>query len=343
MNYIVWKGEDSRELKGLIICELPPISKPKMRVTETAIDGVDGSIIEELGYSSYDKALTIGLTQNADINAIIKYFTGSGEVVFSNEASKYYKANIIGQIDFARLVRFRTATVIFRTQPFKYLVNEEAVTTGSQQVVESYLITNGVYADGTNVTTEDEGENWEVTTKFIEVNSSQQYSITGTITEAGSPISVYQYNEGKTLLYTTSVSKTDGSFTFVTLSNAKYIKFDAYTPIVDWSTVNLTERNLKTNYTVWNNGNQKSKPLIRIVGAGQVDCIVNGNTVFRYTFPENVSEVYIDSELQDAYLGSVLKNRNMAGDFPILQAGKNTITFDGTVTEAEISARSKWI
>ena len=95
MNYLIWNGKDSRDVKGLIICELPPISKPQMRVAETVIDGVDGSIIEELGYSSYDKALTIGITQNADIDEISQYFSGSGEVVFSNEPDKFYKASII--------------------------------------------------------------------------------------------------------------------------------------------------------------------------------------------------------------------------------------------------------
>ena len=61
MNKIIWKDIESTEIKGLMICELPPITKPKMRVQETTIDGVDGSIIEELGYESYDKTITIAL------------------------------------------------------------------------------------------------------------------------------------------------------------------------------------------------------------------------------------------------------------------------------------------
>ena len=60
MNYVIWNGRDSREIDGLLICELPPITKPQMRVKETAIDGVDGSIIEELGYESYDKVEALG-------------------------------------------------------------------------------------------------------------------------------------------------------------------------------------------------------------------------------------------------------------------------------------------
>ena len=123
-NYIVWNNIDSRDINGLLICELPPITKPQMRVKETAIDGVDGSIIEELGYESYDKTIAVGLKIGADIDEVIEYFTGNGEITFSNEPNKYYKARIIKSIDYDRLLRYRTAKVTFRVQPFKYASDE---------------------------------------------------------------------------------------------------------------------------------------------------------------------------------------------------------------------------
>lgn len=120
MNYIVWNGKDSRNIKGLLISELPPITKPKMRTKEIVVEGVDGSIIEELGYESYDKTISIGLKIGADVDEVIEYFTGSGEIIFSNEPNKYYRANIIKAIDYARLLKYRVAKVTFRVQPFKY-------------------------------------------------------------------------------------------------------------------------------------------------------------------------------------------------------------------------------
>ena len=125
MNYIKFNNIDSRIIKGLIISELPPISKPKMKIQETTIDGVDGSIIEELGYESYDKSLKIGLARDFDIDEIIKYFSGKGTMVFSNEPDKYYNVNILEQIDYVRLLRFRTADIKMRVQPFKYEYEEE--------------------------------------------------------------------------------------------------------------------------------------------------------------------------------------------------------------------------
>ena len=120
MNYIIFNDKDSRDVKGLLISELPPIRKPNMRVKETVIDGVDGSIIEELGYESYDRTVIIGLKIGADVDKISEFFTGSGKVVFSNEPDKYYIATVVKSIDYERLLRYKVAKVTFRVQPFKY-------------------------------------------------------------------------------------------------------------------------------------------------------------------------------------------------------------------------------
>lgn len=233
-NLILWKTIDSTTINGLVICELPPITKPKMRVLETTIDGVDGSIIEDLGYESYDKTIKIGLSKNYDINEIIEYFSGEGNLILSNEKMgngkfPYYKAKIIEQIDYERLLRFKTANVKFRVQPYKYLFNEK----------------------------------------------------TQTITENGSKVN--------------------------------------------------------------NQGLEVSKPKMTIFGSGTIQLSVNNLLVFEYTFPEDETSVVIDSENQDAYLGNVLKNRNMTGEFPILNPGENTISWDGNITKIEVDANSRWL
>ena len=140
MNYIIFNGKDSRDIKGLLISELPPITKPNMRVKETVIDGVDGSIIEEMGYESYDKSVVIGLKIGADVDKISEFFTGSGEVVFSNEPDRYYTARVIKNIDYARMLRYRVAVVTFRVQPFKYdrvEVARQATSERTSMIVEN--------------------------------------------------------------------------------------------------------------------------------------------------------------------------------------------------------------
>lgn len=127
MNYFNFKNIDSRNISGLIVQELPPITKPPMRVSLIEIDGRDGDLIEELGYQAYDKVINIGLTRSYDINEIISWLNGEGELILSNENDKYYKAKIIEQIDFERLARFKTANIKFHVQPYKYKIDENFI------------------------------------------------------------------------------------------------------------------------------------------------------------------------------------------------------------------------
>ena len=121
-NYIVLNNQNSNEITGLLIQSLPPISQPKIRANIEEIDGRDGDIITKLGYSAYNKKITIGLYGDYDVDDVIAYFTNnqSGKVTFSNEEDKYYNYEIIDEIDFERLIRFKTATVTMHIQPFKY-------------------------------------------------------------------------------------------------------------------------------------------------------------------------------------------------------------------------------
>ncbi|MDR0405013.1 MAG: phage tail family protein [Oscillospiraceae bacterium] len=144
MNCIVWNNIDSRSIPGLLICELPSISRPKIRTQITEIEGKDGDISDNLGYSAYDKTLKIALVKNYDINAIAKYLSGSGKITFSNEPDKFYNAQISEQIDFERLIRFKTATVKFHTQPFKYLINESLAELEITHETEFSVINQGL-------------------------------------------------------------------------------------------------------------------------------------------------------------------------------------------------------
>ena len=110
-NTITLNGVESSTIPGLLIQELPAISKPLMRTEVETIDGRDGDITTDLGFSAYDKQISIGLFADYDIDQIIAYFNSKGTVIFSNEPDKFYNYEIVDQIDFERLVRYRTATV----------------------------------------------------------------------------------------------------------------------------------------------------------------------------------------------------------------------------------------
>ena len=125
--YIIINGVSSKNINGLLIQSLPPISKPKMRTSIEEIDGRDGDIVTTLGYAAYDKAITIGLKGDYNVDDVIEYFNSSGQVTFSNELDKYYNFAIYDTIDFNRLIRFKTANINIHVQPFKYSLEEPPV------------------------------------------------------------------------------------------------------------------------------------------------------------------------------------------------------------------------
>lgn len=125
--YLIINGVSSKNIDGLLIQSLPPISKPKIRTSIEEIDGRDGDVVTTLGYAAYDKAITIGLKGDYNVDDVIEFFNTSGQITFSNELDKYYKFAIYDTIDFNRLIRFRTANVNIHVQPFKYSLDEPPI------------------------------------------------------------------------------------------------------------------------------------------------------------------------------------------------------------------------
>ena len=458
MNSIIWKGVSSTTISGLLISELPPISKPGMRVKETAIDGRDGSILEDLGYSSYDKSVVIGLHGNFDINKVIKYFTGEGEVVFSNEPDKVYTAKIVGHIDYNRLLRYRQTTIPFRVQPFKHKLNEaykEAQTevlNGTALVIndleDAKLKTFSIYGKTTqngtptlenpvelvsvgdsgsiivqNMTiatpnglcgipvssggnyTDEYGQQWvcdeidlvrgvyvqRIVRKDFDGTEEWDYSKQGEyfllhhsilrsaymglplcshfIRSATISSGVFFVGQAGFAFYHTSSSVSEWkAFLSKQFANGTPVKLVGVlaNPIeISLSTeelsayaeLHINEPNTTVQndgnahmkleyfkpYEVFNEGLETSKPIMMLKGEGTVVISVNGYEMFQYTFPEGENEVVIDSEKEDAYLGDVLKNRNMNGEFPVLLPGTNIIEWSGYVSSIEILPRSRWL
>lgn len=440
MNGIIWKGVSSTTIQGLLISELPPITKPEMRIRETEIEGRDGSIIEELGYSSYVKTVKIGLHGNFDINKVIKYFTGEGDIVFSNEPDKIYKAKICGKIDYTRLLRYRQASIPFLVQPFKYKLNEYLretqtatvsgtnimlndsgntplqITTEAEEVIvhgknivnaysfdvgankslnvydEGYKIVVVGGTNGTNLATRlylpmhTKGKTYtlkcddiladavsytSVQVKIITDSDTKYYtlfsngenkSIDFVVPEDATSVGVGIYtNPTNTVLPTDNTATVLGlRIVPVEFKNEDWCAFsgiqtlkvvngvatgNAYAP----ATVVLNADNLDMSveyfkaFEVFNEGLENSEPLIILKGRGTVEMSVNGTAKFSYTFPEGEDEVYIDSEKEDAYLGDVLKNRNMNGEFPVLIPKTNIIEWSGDVESISILPRSRWL
>lgn len=438
MNTIQFKGISSETIDGLIICELPTISKPPMRVQQTSIDGRHGTIFEELGYNSYNKTVQIGLKGNFDINKVIKFFSGEGDIVFGNEPDKVYHGFVHNQVDYDRLLRFRKANVTFRVQPFKHKKNEAmketeiATATGTNIVLKDSgatpmqisteaekVVVHGINIFDTKKLTKGTNKSLEVTengykivvtggadstytysqclipiqTKgkeytlkcdkmtteqsvnaglqfIINTNTTPKYislfapntSVDFTMPEDATSIvlGVYTNNKNAILSKDNTVAvfgarlvprefkaldwqTSQGTRTISVIDGvAEATGFDGATIISNADNVEMSVEYFKS-FEVFNEGLEESRPLMILKGNGTVEIKVNGLAKFTYTFPEGESEVYIDSEIEEAYLGAELKNRNMLGEFPVLVPKTNKIEWSGDVESIEILPRSRWL
>lgn len=140
--YIIINGLSSRQIEGLIIQTLPPITKPRMRTSIEEINGRDGDVVTALGYAAYDKPVTIGLKGDYNVDDVISFFNTSGRVIFSNEVDKYYNFALYDTIDFNKLIRFKTADINLHVQPFKYSAIEPVITVENNENVVTIPVRN---------------------------------------------------------------------------------------------------------------------------------------------------------------------------------------------------------
>lgn len=358
MNYIVLNGINSTTVKGLLIQALPPISKPLMRTSVETIDGRDGDIVTRLGYSAYDKEISIGLHGDFDVDDAIKYFDSEGDVVFSNEPDKFYKYQILEQIDFERLIRFRTAKVKFHVQPFKYSDVDRIIEYNSNllTIMDYTNVQNGITATAENNTITLKGTANQPTEFYIPIKALKLKTMGYTLTVnstgivegtalrliSGSPSNAKTFSGNYLPLEDTATvtqTATDaGTLTY------DYLWF--YIPKGTLLNVNLNiefVNNTDKIINVYNRGNIVSRPKLTMFGSGNVEVYVNGTAVLRVNIDEDY--ITIDSAEMNAYHEGTLKNRQVVGDYNnlMLNTGDNTVSFDGNVKDAVIEDFSRWI
>lgn len=362
-NYIILNGVSSQTISGLLIQNLPPISKPKIRTEVEEIDGRDGDIVTTLGYGAYDKEFEIGLYGNYDVDEIITYFNSQGTVTFSNEDDKYYNYQIVEQIDFERLIRYKTATVKMHVQPFKYSLTDSEKTFD----INNNLLSFSNYSRTTN----------EITITYSNGSLSVSGSGTGTSnTEIYLPITELTLESGSytlnalakgtnpgvcsVALVNDTVANSFGDDTITLVNNSTesisatiteaetynyiYFSVESGTAVNFTLDLQLLNDNSTGSISIRNAGNYFSRPTITIYGTGNVDLYLNGLQVFDINFGSYTS-MTIDTTQMEAYNGNTLLNRYVTGNYDNfkLNAGNNTISWSGTITQIEISNYSRWL
>ena len=355
INYIELNGEKSTNVKGLIIQSLPPITKPKMRTSKEEIDGRDGDIITKLGYAAYDKEVGVGLHGDFDIDDAIAFFDSEGEVVFGNEPDKYYRYQILDQIDFERLVRFRTAKVKMHVQPFKYDAVDRTFEVINQliNIKDSKTGKFGVTAvsSGGSVRVAGRATNTcEILVPIDRITLSGSYTLTAETSgnSAGCALRLVsradhdwdsfgdKYIELKDNGASSITADADTEY------DALWLYVQAGTSLDFTLSVTMSSNNFRS-ITLANRGNVISRPKVTVYGSGNVELAINAVTVLSFSIEGG--SITIDAEEMNAYHGDTLMNRRVTGDYSDLRlnVGENVISWHGDVTAIRLEDFSRWL
>lgn len=357
ISYIELNGEKSTNVKGLIIQSLPPITKPKMRTSNATIDGRDGDIVTKLGYAAYDKEVSIGLHGDFDIDDAIAFLDSEGEVVFGNEPDKYYRYQILDQIDFKRLVRFRTAKVKLHVQPFKYDAVDRTFDIVNQvlHVQDSTDSKSGITATssggGIRVVGKATGD-VDIKVPVESMSLSGDYTLTTSASGsadgcalrliAGFPSDDRSFGGS----YMELRSNGDSVITAAADSNVAYdalwLGIKAGTS-VDFTLSATMASNNFNQIALTNRGNVVSRPTITVYGSGNVELAINAVTVLSFSIDDGY--LTIDADEMNAYHGDTLMNRHVTGDYAdlALKVGENVLSWSGDVTGIKVEDFSRWL
>lgn len=136
-NYLIFNGFNT--LNHFLIEELPKVSTAEEKIDFIEIDGRHGYLTQSQdSYSPIDYDVQLNIYKKEDIQKVKNIFRGSGKLILSNDATKFYYARVVNKIDFERVLsEYHTCIVSFKLQPFAYELTDKTV-----RVNSSYTITN---------------------------------------------------------------------------------------------------------------------------------------------------------------------------------------------------------
>lgn len=126
--YFLINGVSSLEM-NITVIELPSIIKPKQRIEEIQVLGMDGVLTVSDGtYEPTNKVCKM-YYNGTDFDSLIDFFQESGEVIFSNMSDRYYSYSLNSEIPLAEIIEneWYEFSVTFKCQPFGYSITNDPV------------------------------------------------------------------------------------------------------------------------------------------------------------------------------------------------------------------------
>lgn len=117
-----FKGKSSKEMGVVIEEEQLFLAKAGQKYEEIDINGRNGSIFNELGYSNVEIPMNIQILNSAKLDDIFEWLNGPGEFEYNGRITTAYFYN---EISPQRMVSIKNAEITFKRSPFWKLKESE--------------------------------------------------------------------------------------------------------------------------------------------------------------------------------------------------------------------------
>lgn len=124
--FFVFNGCSSKDF-GIVVLSMPEVYKAEKRIDTVKVAGRNGVLhIDDDSYEPVSKVCSCAIRDKKYVDEICAWLNGSGEVIFSTEPTKVYRAFVNNQISISQMMNvFQKFQVTFEAEPFKYNVNAE--------------------------------------------------------------------------------------------------------------------------------------------------------------------------------------------------------------------------
>jgi len=136
MGYFIFKGVNSRDYGVLEQSPMPP--KAMQTQKTIAIPNRAEPLFEDSReFSPITINAVLGITDKSKIDGIYGWLHGEGDLIFSNDLEKCYKATCYSEIMPQYMsARFGKIPIKFICKPFRYAVENEPITLNSPQTLK---------------------------------------------------------------------------------------------------------------------------------------------------------------------------------------------------------------
>lgn len=129
-----FKGKSSAEMGVIIEEEELFLAKASQKYEVIDIDGRDGSLFNELGYSNIEIAMNVQILKPNKLDEIFEWLNGVGEFEYNGRITTAY---FYQEIESQRFVSIKSANIMFIRNPFWRNKNQSFITVSNNSIINS--------------------------------------------------------------------------------------------------------------------------------------------------------------------------------------------------------------